>query len=163
MRTPFCHIVPISRITPQRQVFNEAFARISFSFIWSLPQVGVGDPKYVDKFYGCFGLWSADGATGPGIAEQLKWLKSNSKMTFQGRGESDSKMTQNLTLSQRRVIFGVIFESLFLDPEKSFLSHRKCHFWVWDLWPNGVSQVLGVNSPALILSKNSGISLAAIS
>ena len=61
-------------------------------------------------------------------------------MTFQGSGESDSKMTQNLTLSQRKVILGVIFESVYLDPEK-FLSHRKCHFWVRDLWPNGVSQI----------------------
>ena len=43
-------------------------------------------------------------------------------MTVQGPGESDSKMTPNLTLSQRKAIFGVIFESLFLDPEKSFLS-----------------------------------------
>ena len=65
-------------------------------------------------------------------------------MTFEDPGESDTKMTQNLTLAQRKVIFGAIFEPLFLDPEKSFLSHRKCHFWVRDLWPNGVSQFLEV-------------------
>ena len=49
------------------------------------------------------------------------------------------KVTEVLTLSQGKVIFGVIFESLLLDPEKSFLGHRNCHFWV-RLWPNGVSQ-----------------------
>ena len=55
-------------------------------------------------------LWSADGATGPGISKQLKWRKDDPKMTFQGRGESDSKMTQNLTF-----------------PEKS---HFRSHSWV---------------------------------
>ena len=52
-------------------------------------------------------------------------------------------MTKNLNFFQRKDIFGVILGSLFLDPEKSFLSHRRCHFRVWDLWPNGVSQGLG--------------------
>ena len=61
-------------------------------------------------------------------------------MTFQRPGQSDSKMTQYLTLSQRRVIFGARFESLFVDPEKSFLSHRKSHFWGRDLWPNSTLQ-----------------------
>ena len=57
-------------------------------------------------------------------------------MTFQGPGETDSKMTQNLTLSQRKVVLGVIFESLCLDPEKSFWSHRKYHY----LGPGSVAQ-----------------------
>ena len=65
------------------------------------------------------------------IQATQKWLKND----FSGPRGSDSKMTQDLTLSQRKVIFGVLFESLFLDPEQSFLSHRKCHFWVRDLWP----------------------------
>ena len=64
-------------------------------------------------------------------------------MTFQGPRESDSKMTQNLTPSQRKVKISVAFLSpLPLGPEKSvILSHfRKCHFRVNILWPNGVSQ-----------------------
>ena len=63
------------------------------------------------------------GATGPlGVVATRLRHKSDSKMTFQGPRESDSKMTQNLTPSQTKVIFGVLFKSLFLDPEKSFLS-----------------------------------------
>ena len=46
-------------------------------------------------------------------------------MTFQGPTESDSKMAQNLTVSQRKVIFGVILESLFLDPESHFVASAK--------------------------------------
>ena len=45
-------------------------------------------------------------------------------------------MTQILTLSQRKVIFGVIFESLFLDPEKSFFESPKMSF----LGPGSVAQ-----------------------
>ena len=43
-----------------------------------------------------------------GIAKQIKWLKNDSKMTFQRSGESDSKMAQHLTFSRRIVIYGVI-------------------------------------------------------
>ena len=86
-------------------------------------------------------LWSADGATGPGISKPLKWHFRWLKNDFSGPRKSDPKITQILTLSQGKVISGVIFESLFLDPEKSFLSHWKSHFWVRDLWPNGVSQL----------------------
>ena len=81
-------------------------------------------------------LWSADRARGPGIAKQLKWLKND----FPGpKGKWLKNATQILTISQRPVIFRVIFESLSLGPDKSFLSHRKCHLWIRDL-PNGVSQ-----------------------
>ena len=39
-------------------------------------------------------------------------------------------MTQHLTFPEKNHL-GAIFESLFLDPEKTiFQSHQRCHFWV---------------------------------
>ena len=66
----------------------------------------------------------------------IKVTQKGPKDDFSGpKGKStQDKITHSLA-------FGVIFESLFLDPEKSFLSRRKWHFWVRDLWPNGVSQL----------------------
>ena len=65
----------------------------------------------------------------------------DSKLTLQGPGKR-LKSDSEVDIPRENAIFGVIFESLFLGPEKSFLSHRKCHVWVWALWPNGVSQSL---------------------
>ena len=80
-------------------------------------------------------------------------------MTQKSPSRARRKLTQNdskFDTFPERVSFRDIFESFPLDSAKSLLSNRKCHLWVRDMCPNGVSQRLGLleNAPHTNLAQH---------
>ena len=68
---------------------------------------------------------SGDGSYRAKTQKQLKWLKNDSKVTFRGQPESDSKMTQKWLFFQSKMTRKVTFESLLCHFRVTF-----SHFWV---------------------------------
>ena len=97
------------------------------------PFLGWGEKGFFDsetlfsQFWGQ-DLWSACPPRRPEYQKQLKWRKSDSKVTLRGRPQSDSKMTEKWLFQA----FWVIFESLWGRPLKvtfeSLFRHFNC-FW----------------------------------